>query len=81
MYTLAVQRQLIAQHYLMGGDWGAENVRHSHLYRIEVQLQGRELDEHGCLVDIVAVESRLDEQLNYYRDQFYGAGTEACPAE
>ena len=69
MYTLAVQRQLIAQHYLMGGDWGAENVRHSHLYRIEVQLQGRELDEHGYLVDIVAVESRLDEQLSYYRDQ------------
>lgn len=69
MYTLAVRRQLIAQHYLVGGDWGAENERHSHHYLIEVQLQGRELDQHGYLVDIVAVEARLEEQLNYYRDK------------
>ncbi|MGQ9921704.1 MAG: 6-pyruvoyl trahydropterin synthase family protein [Desulfobacca sp.] len=69
MYTLAVRRQLIAQHYLVGGDWGAENERHSHHYLIEVQLQGRELDQHGYLVDIVEVEARLEEQLNYYRDK------------
>jgi len=69
MYTLAVQRRLIARHYLVGGDWGAENECHSHYYRIEVQLQGRELDAHGYLVDIVEVESRLDEQLAYYRDR------------
>lgn len=69
MYTLAVRRQLIAQHYLVGGDWGAENERHSHRYLIEVQLQGRELDQHGYLVDIVEVEARLEEQLNYYRDK------------
>ncbi len=69
MYTLAVRRQLIAQHYLVGGDWGAENQRHSHHYLIEVQLQGRELDQHGYLVDIVEVEARLEEQINYYRDK------------
>lgn len=69
MYTLAVRRQLIAQHYLVGGDWGAENEGHSHHYLIEVQLQGRELDQHGYLVDIVEVEARLEEQLNYYRDK------------
>jgi len=69
MYTLAVRRQLIAQHYLVGGDWGAENERHSHHYLIEVQLQGRELDQHGYLVDIVEVEARLEEQLSYYRDK------------
>ena len=25
MYTVAVRRDLIARHYLIGGDWGAEN--------------------------------------------------------
>jgi 6-pyruvoyltetrahydropterin/6-carboxytetrahydropterin synthase len=69
MYTLAVKRNLIAQHYLVGGDWGSENEHHSHHYQIEVQLQGRELDQHGYLVDIVEVEARLEELLNYYRDK------------
>lgn len=69
MYTLSVKRSLIAQHYLVGGDWGLENKRHSHHYQIEVQLQGKELDQHGYLVDIVEVEARLEELLGYYRDQ------------
>jgi 6-pyruvoyltetrahydropterin/6-carboxytetrahydropterin synthase len=69
MYTLAVKRDLIAQHYLVGGDWGRENERHSHHYQIEVQLQGKELDPHGYLVDIVDVEARLEELREYYRDQ------------
>ena len=69
MYTLAVKRNLIARHYLVGGDWGLENERHSHHYQIEVQLQGRELDQHGYLVDIVEVEACLEELLDYYRDK------------
>jgi 6-pyruvoyltetrahydropterin/6-carboxytetrahydropterin synthase len=69
MYTLAVKRSLIAQHYLFGGDWGPENERHSHHYQIEVQLQGQELDQHGYLVDIVDVEARLEELLDHYRDK------------
>ncbi len=69
MYTLAVKRSLIAQHYLVGGDWGPENKRHSHHYQIEVQLQGKELDEHGYLVDIVDVEASLEELLGHYRDR------------
>lgn len=69
MYTLAVRRSLIAQHYLVGGDWGPENEKHSHHYLLEVQLQGRELDEHGYLVDIMAVEAQLEEELAYFRDR------------
>ena len=60
MYTLAVKRNLIAQHFLFGGDWGPENELHSHHYKIEVQLQGKKLDQHGYLVDIVEVEARLE---------------------
>lgn len=69
MYTLAVQRDFIAQHYLVGGDWGAENERHSHHYRLEVRLAGETLDPHGYLADIVELESTLDRLIEAYRDQ------------
>jgi 6-pyruvoyltetrahydropterin/6-carboxytetrahydropterin synthase len=69
MYTVAVQRTFIAQHYLIGGDWGAENTLHSHPYQVEVQLEGDELDQHGFLVDIVAIENALDALISRYRDR------------
>lgn len=69
MYTLAVQRDFVAQHYLIGGDWGPENQLHSHHYRLEVQLEGDQLDQHGYLVDIVDVEQNLDQIVAAYRDQ------------
>ena len=69
MYTLGVRREFIAQHFLIGGDWGAENFPNSHHYVLELQLEGAELDVHGYLVDIVDVEQRLDEIVNYYKEQ------------
>ncbi len=69
MYTLAVRREFIARHFLIGGDWGAENFPNSHHYVLELQLEGAELDRHGYLVDIVDVERRLDEVVNYYKEQ------------
>jgi 6-pyruvoyltetrahydropterin/6-carboxytetrahydropterin synthase len=69
MYTLAVTRDFIAQHFLIGGDWGAENQKHSHHYRLELRLEGEDLDQHGYLIDIVDVERRLDALVAHYRDQ------------
>ena len=69
MYTLGVRREFIARHFLIGGDWGAENFPNSHHYLLELQLEGAELDQHGYLVDIVDVEKHLDEIVNYYKDQ------------
>lgn len=69
MYTLAVRRSFIARHYLIGGDWGPENFPNSHHYVLELQLEGRELDQHGYLVDIVDVEGHLDELIGYYREK------------
>jgi 6-pyruvoyltetrahydropterin/6-carboxytetrahydropterin synthase len=69
MYTLAVRREFIARHFLIGGDWGPENFPNSHHYILELQLEGRELDQHGYLVDIVNVEKHLDEIVGYYREQ------------
>jgi 6-pyruvoyltetrahydropterin/6-carboxytetrahydropterin synthase len=69
MYTLAVQRDFVAQHFLIGGDWGAENFWHSHHYRLELQLEGAELDRHGYLVDIVHVEDLLAQVVTQYKDK------------
>lgn len=69
MYTVAVKRDFIAQHYLVGGDWGAENELHSHHYQIELQLEGQELDQHGYLVDILDIENILNSLVAHYQDQ------------
>jgi 6-pyruvoyltetrahydropterin/6-carboxytetrahydropterin synthase len=69
VYTLAVRRDFIARHYLVGGDWGPENDLHSHHYVIELRLEGADLDRHGYLVDIVDVEHHLDELVAAFRDQ------------
>jgi 6-pyruvoyltetrahydropterin/6-carboxytetrahydropterin synthase len=69
MYTVAVQREFIAQHYLIGGDFGPENHLHSHAYRVEFRLAGDDLDRHGFLVDIDAMSAGLDEMLAGVRDK------------
>ena len=69
MYTVAVKRDFVAQHFLVGGDWGVENQKHSHHYQVELQLQGSALDEHGYLVDIVDIEANLNALVAYYSDK------------
>ena len=64
-----MQRDFVAQHYLIGGDWGAENLRHSHHFVLELRLHGSALDQHGYMVDIVDVERELQAVLAVYRDQ------------
>jgi len=69
MYILGVKRDFIARHFLIGGDWGQENFPNSHHYVLELQLAGKELDQHGYLVDIVDVDGHLDEIVSYYQEQ------------
>ena len=69
MYTVAVSRDFIANHFLIGGDWGNENVPHAHHYVAEVSIEAEQLDQHGYLVDIVAIEAALDGIVLYFRDQ------------
>ena len=69
MYTVAVKRDFVAQHFLIGGDWGPENEWHSHHYALELQLSGPTLDQHGYLVDIVDIEANLEALVAYYKDK------------
>ncbi len=68
MYRLCFQREFSARHFLVGGDWGAENTPHSHHYRIEWELRAPGLDGHGYLVDLVDVERGLGDVLGRYSD-------------
>src|SRR5512146_3179780 len=69
MYTLAVRRDFIARHFLIGGDWGPENLPNSHHYVLELQLRATELDRHGYLVDIVDVSNHLDALIGHFSDK------------
>lgn len=69
MYRLAVRRDFIARHFLIGGDWGPENFPNSHHYVLELQLSGASLDQHGYLVDIIEVEKQLEAVVAYYREK------------
>jgi 6-pyruvoyltetrahydropterin/6-carboxytetrahydropterin synthase len=69
MYTLAVRRDFIARHFLIGGDWGAENFPNSHHYVLELQLEGVELDKNGYLVDIVEVDKALTDLVSHFGEK------------
>jgi 6-pyruvoyltetrahydropterin/6-carboxytetrahydropterin synthase len=68
VYRLCFMREFPARHRLVGGDWGAENFLHGHLYRVEWELSGAKLDRHGFLVDLVDVERALGAIIERYRD-------------
>ncbi len=69
MYTLCLQRDFIARHRLVGGDWGPENDLHAHPYRVEVRLSADDLDRHGYLVDLDRLETVLEACTARYRDR------------
>jgi len=69
MYALGVRREFTARHFLVGGDFGAENIEHSHHYRLEVVLESEVLNQHGFLVDIVEVEFHLNAVVDELRDK------------
>ncbi|MCA1797661.1 MAG: 6-carboxytetrahydropterin synthase [Geobacteraceae bacterium] len=68
MYTISVQHDFIARHFLIGGDWGSENHPHAHHYVLEVMIEHAQLDQHGYLVDIVDVEAALTRVVDYFSD-------------
>jgi 6-pyruvoyltetrahydropterin/6-carboxytetrahydropterin synthase len=65
-YTLATEREIRSRHFLVGGDFGPENQPHTHRYRIEVEVTGEDLDQHGFLLDLVALEGHLDSLMAEY---------------
>ncbi len=69
MYSLMLRKDFIAQHFLIGGDWGEENQLHSHAYTVEVRLSAEKLDEHGYLVDLDELEIFLNACITYFKNK------------
>lgn len=67
-YRVAVERDLIAQHFLTVPDPGPEGRLHSHQFTVELRLAGSELNEYGYLADIDAVTAALDDVEERYAD-------------
>jgi 6-pyruvoyltetrahydropterin/6-carboxytetrahydropterin synthase len=68
-YKVCVIRDFVAQHFLIGGDWGKENQHHSHHYKLEVIFAGEQLDQHLYLLDIAVVNQHLEALCDRYRDK------------
>lgn len=68
-FTVGVIRDFVAQHYLIGGDWGRENQLHSHHYKLEAIFEGEALDRHGYLLDIAVVKGHLEAVVERVRDK------------
>ncbi len=69
LYSVAARtKEFIAQHFLVGGDWGRANELHSYRYRIEARYEGPSLDQYGFLLDITEVEGKLSGLVERYED-------------
>ena len=68
MYRVAITRDFVARHFLIGGDWGAENDIHSHHYRCEMRVEGSALDRHGYLIDIVELNDAANAVISEVRE-------------
>ena len=68
-YSVTVRREFVAWHFLIGGDFGPENERNAHRYRVEARYEGPSLDEHGFLLDIDDVQRRLDALTDRYEQK------------
>ena len=69
MFRVSVSKEFICQHFLIGGDWGKENMKHSHHFKVEIQLKGENLNTHGYLYDISILQEQLDLTIARYEDK------------
>ena len=69
MYSVAVSRTFVAQHYLTVPDPGPEGELHSHTFTVEATVRGPELDEYGYLVDIDELTAATDATAGSFRDE------------
>lgn len=69
MHSLMLRTQFIAQHFLVGKNFGEENFKHSHQYSFEVEIESTKLDEYNFIIDIVQVRQDLDTIISHFHDK------------
>ena len=73
MYDVSVSTSFVAQHYLIGGDFGAENIKHSHNFKIQLIIENDILNTHNYVVDIDDIKNFLTKIEKTYKDQCLNA--------
>ncbi len=63
MYKIGIEDEFEAIHFLKG-EFGPETRLHGHRYRVQVTIEGEELDESGTLYDISRLKDGLKAILN-----------------
>ena len=69
MFEVSVQQTFAAGHALRNYKGKCENV-HGHNYRVEVMIQGEQLDSIGLLVDFVEVKRAMRSVIDFLDHQF-----------
>ncbi len=69
MFEISVEHTFAAGHALRNYHGKCENV-HGHNYRVQVGMEGRELDENGLLYDFAELKKRLRTTSEYMDHQF-----------
>jgi len=69
MYQLSIREEFVAQHFLTVPDCGPENIKHSHVFAVELLIEGGKLNEYGYLVDIDEVKKSMSDAIGMYRDK------------
>ncbi len=69
MFEICVEHTFAAGHALRNYRGKCENV-HGHNYRVQVAIEGPELDENGLLYDFAELKSRLRGISEYLDHQF-----------
>jgi 6-pyruvoyltetrahydropterin/6-carboxytetrahydropterin synthase len=68
MYEVIVERTFAAAHALRNYQGGCENL-HGHNFRVQVRVEGPNLDEAGLLVDFLELKRAMDAVIDPYEHQ------------
>jgi len=69
MFEVSVERTFAAGHALRNYHGKCENV-HGHNYRVQITVQGEQLDANGLLVDFLELKRLTDEVIEYFDHRF-----------
>jgi len=67
MYTLAIQREFVAQHFHTD-EWHDEKYLRSFRYKAELSIDSEELDGQGYIVDFEELGAQFEGVIDEFRD-------------
>ncbi|STY29519.1 queuosine biosynthesis protein QueD [Legionella wadsworthii] len=69
MHSLIIRKDFIAQHFLIGKDFGFESSIHSHNYGFELEIENALLNQYNFLVDVEDINKQINTLIDYFQDR------------